>query len=318
MSAASSGTVNRCLMIGTLLFFFLATCAMLQQREPFYTWFYSFAWWSYIIFVESFLRARGFSSRLSANPSRFLLLLPLSITLWLLFEAYNFRLQNWHYVDLPSWRGLRWFGFALAYATVLPALFATRNLLDYLGWFRDFRLKPIRLHRSLRLFQLTGAGMLLLPLLLPTIFFPLVWLGFIFLLDPLNYRGGAESILRDLEQGAPRNLCLLLLSGLLCGGFWECWNFWAGAKWIYTVPHLGFFKIFEMPLLGFLGFPPFAVECYVLVNTFFLVLTRIQQEVSYRGQFATYLLLGLGTVSFAAIVFLGIDAFTVVSFRSGN
>lgn len=160
--------------------------------------------------------------------------------------------------------------------------------------------------------------MLLLPLLLPTIFFPLVWLGFIFLLDPLNYRGGAESILRDLEQGAPRNLCLLLLSGLLCGGFWECWNFWAGAKWIYTVPYLGFFKIFEMPLLGFLGFPPFAVECYVLVNTFFLLLTRIQQSLSDRARLATYFLLGLGAVSFAAVVFLGIDAVTVVSFRGGN
>jgi len=48
------------------------------------------------------------------------------------------------------------------------------------------------------------------------------------------------------------------------------------------------------------------------------VLTRIQQEVSYRARLATYVLLGLGAVSFAAVVFLGIDAFTVVSFRSGN
>ena len=52
--------------------------------------------------------------------------------------------------------------------------------------------------------------------------------------------------------------------GLLCGLLWEFWNYWAAAKWTYTIPFLGNIKIFEMPVLGFLGFPPFAVECWVL------------------------------------------------------
>ena len=48
---------------------------------------------------------------------------------------------------------------------------------------------------------------------------------------------------------------------------WEFWNYWAIGKWIYTVP-IPFAgpKIFEMPLLGFLGFPAFAVEVYSLQN----------------------------------------------------
>jgi len=78
--------------------------------------------------------------------------------------------------------------------------------------------------------------MLVLPILFPKIFFPLVWLAFIFLLEPFNYRSGADSILPDLEKGSGRNLYLLLLSGLLCGILWECWNFWAGSKWLYTIP----------------------------------------------------------------------------------
>jgi hypothetical protein len=54
---------------------------------------------------------------------------------------------------------------------------------------------------------------------------------------------------------------------LICGGLWEFWNFWASAKWIYTVPWVGEVKLFEMPVLGFFGFPPFAEECYVIAQS---------------------------------------------------
>jgi hypothetical protein len=57
----------------------------------------------------------------------------------------------------------------------------------------------------------------------------------------------------------------LLLSGVACGFLWEFWNFWAGARWYYTIPILGHVKVFEMPVLGYLGFPPFAVECFTLL-----------------------------------------------------
>jgi len=54
-----------------------------------------------------------------------------------------------------------------------------------------------------------------------------------------------------------------------CGLVWEGLNFWAGAKWVYHVPYWEHVKIFEMPLLGFLGFGPFAiafVEMYRFVR----------------------------------------------------
>ena len=55
-------------------------------------------------------------------------------------------------------------------------------------------------------------------------------------------------------------------AGLLCGLWWEAWNYGAAAKWVYTLPVLNFGKIFEMPVLGYLGFPPFALECAVMYN----------------------------------------------------
>jgi len=56
----------------------------------------------------------------------------------------------------------------------------------------------------------------------------------------------------------------LCAAGLICGFLWEFFNYCAIAKWTYTVPYFGNIKIFEMPVLGFLGFPPFAVECWVI------------------------------------------------------
>ena len=49
-----------------------------------------------------------------------------------------------------------------------------------------------------------------------------------------------------------------------CGFAWELWNYPAGGKWIYSVPILPNLRLVEMPLPGYLGFPPFAVECFVM------------------------------------------------------
>jgi len=91
-----------------------------------------------------------------------------------------------------------------------------------------------------------------------------VWLGFIFLLDPINARLGAESLWVDARARDYRRMINLALSGLLCGVLWEFWNFWARAKWHYTVPIMERWKIFEMPFPGYFGFPPFALECFTM------------------------------------------------------
>ena len=151
--------------------------------------------------------------------------------------------------------------------------------------------------------------------------FSLIWLGVFFVLDPLNYSRGAPSIIRDWENGNPRRFFLLLTAGLLCGLLWEFWNFWAASKWVYTVPFFDQLKIFEMPVAGFLGFPPFAVEAFVFYN--FLSLFRFRRnwdKDSYLNSsdqkvpggliFAAAIL----TLVFYAVAFSAIDSHTVWSF----
>ncbi len=83
-------------------------------------------------------------------------------------------------------------------------------------------------------------------------------------LDPINARLGGASLLDDWRHGVNDRLVNLMISGFLCGGLWEFWNYWSRAKWHYTVPIMENVKIFEMPLPGYFGFPAFALECFTM------------------------------------------------------
>lgn len=297
--------------------FTVATTAMLRKTEPFYSHYYSFAWWSYIIFIQAFLRWRRAPSLLFDSPLQFWVLLPLSLTLWLVFEAFNFRLSNWHYIEIPSSLPVRWAGYVIAFATVLPGLFATAQFFDHLGICAKARCRPLAAPSRLSgPFFLIGTACLVLPLLLPKFFFPLVWLGFFFLFEPINYRHGGISFLRDWEHGSPGRFYLLLLAGLVCGLLWETWNFKAGAKWIYTVPFVGGWKVFEMPVLGFLGFPPFAVACGSAASTFFLLTDMMRKRLSPRVTIVFYSLGTILVILLDLLLFAGIDHFTVSTYQA--
>ncbi|MFZ0931491.1 MAG: hypothetical protein WAN11_23005 [Syntrophobacteraceae bacterium] len=338
MNREKKRTLAHFLIAAACLIFGISTLAMLHGFEPFYSLYYSFAWWSYIIFIESFLYCRGAKSLLFENPGKFLLLLPLSTTVWLVFEALNFRLSNWHYLNIPSETVIRWTGYFIAYSTVLPGIFSTTALLDFIGVLKNSKAAPLDNLQSLRSvpppksrrsarrggpaaykpFILTGILFLLLPLVWPEYFFPLVWVAFIFLLEPVNHKAGAPSLLREWENGSLKNFYLLLLAGAICGLLWELWNFRAGSKWIYTVPHAGFLKIFEMPLFGFLGFPPFALECYAMTATFFLLISKIRGKYPLGRALCIYSAVAVFMALFDLLVFAGIDRFTVISFQEFN
>jgi hypothetical protein len=79
-------------------------------------------------------------------------------------------------------------------------------------------------------------------------------------------RRGRHSWLGALAAGDASLVLALLTSGLVCGLLWEFWNYWALTRWTYSVPYVGGVKLFEMPVLGYLGFPPFALECYAMYH----------------------------------------------------
>jgi hypothetical protein len=257
---------------------------LFRKVDPFYSWFYCFAWWSYILTIDAFIYRLKGNSLLLSRTREFFLMIPWSIFIWLIFEAANFSLENWYYINLPHSGLERWLGYAVAYGTVLPGMFETTELLETLGLFKKSRLKKTVLSSGGHsVLILLGTFCLVVSILIPEYFFPLIWVGFIFLLEPFLYRFGGKSLLRDLEEGNPKKIYLLLVAGLICGLLWELWNFWALSKWVYTVPFFEERKGFEMPFLGFLGFPPFAIQAYVIYNFISLFRSgRGWEESTYR------------------------------------
>ncbi len=244
---------------------------MFQQVEPIFTYFTPWAWTGYILAADAAVFALRGRSLLRSDPRELAAMALWSIPLWMIFEGYNLHLRNWIYyaVGMPLSLPAELFGRAWAYATIVPALLVSADLLAALGWFERASARGwgwlLRVRRPLMVF---GVLFVILPPLLPhrwaVYLFGLVWLGFIFLLEPLNYRRGHPSVLRDLEAGRGQRLYCLFAGGLLCGLLWEFWNYWAGARWEYIFPLAQDWKLFEMPVPGYLGFPFFALECYAL------------------------------------------------------
>jgi hypothetical protein len=261
---------------------------MFRGVEPVATYFSPLAWTSYILIADAAVSAISGHSRLREEPRGLLKMAALSVPLWIIFEAYNLRLANWAYVGLPQSHIERWIGYAWSFATITPGIFMTAALIESFGWFPD-ESRPLRFSRRAETaFMGFGAVCLVIPLLVPSrtapYFFGLVWLGFLFLLEPVNYRLCLPSLEGDLAGGHRARLYSFLVSGWVCGWLWEFWNYWARAGWIYTFPIGQQMKIFQMPAPGYLAFPVFALECFAMyVNAAWLLSRKYIAEKKYSA-----------------------------------
>ncbi|MBI3670503.1 MAG: hypothetical protein HY237_12065 [Acidobacteria bacterium] len=241
---------------------------MFRGIQPVATYFTPIAWTAYILLADAAVFAVTGRSRLREAPRAFAQVALLSVPLWLIFEAYNLRLENWTYVGLPmSWLASQ-FGYAWSFATITPAIFVTADVVESFGWFAR-PAQPVRFSSAYERVSIAlGVALLAVPLVAPRYvaarLFALVWLGFLFLLDPINHRLHLPSLEGDLAAGRRGRLYSLLVSGWVCGWLWEFWNYWAAAKWHYIFPMFEQWKIFEMPAPGYFGFLPFALECFVM------------------------------------------------------
>ena len=232
-----------------------------RDVEGLNTAWFLFAWTGWLLIVDGFVARAGGVPFTGGRRRELGAMLVWSVPFWCIFEGYNLVLDNWTYVFLPR-SELVQAGFAgLAFATVLPACFFHAAVLDALGF--DPRSRPIHV-RGLLEGLIGGFGLLCIvcPLLWPTTCFWMVWGALLGVPAVLTYRLGAPSLLQDLEEGRPGRLVRLFLGGVVAGGMWEGMNWIARTKWVYTVPGFEEWKLFEMPLLGFVGFPFLALSAF--------------------------------------------------------
>lgn len=195
---------------------------------------------------------------------RHLALSALSIPLWWWFELVNEWVHNWAYHNHVQYNDLEYILFAtLAFSIVVPALDAAARL--------AFQFIPVSMPAAgapkhiLALELVAGIVAQALIIAIPTVFYPLVWVAPFLVLDALVAMRGGTSFASLITK---RQLALPIavgLAGVGCGFCWELWNVGASPKWTYDIPYVGFLKVFEMPILGYSGYVPFAWSIYQLV-----------------------------------------------------
>ena len=269
---------------------------------------YFFAWYPYLLLLDGLLRWRQREYRLRARPGNLLKMGFFSVTIWLVFEAFNLVLGNWRYTGVLLHWWLRWPGYVLAFATVLPGILLTARVLAAWGAWPGARGRSRAWTSWQPLFLILGTVCLVLTLTLPRYAFALIWPAFFFLLDPINDLLTRKSLTRRWLAGERQEIFCILAAGLICGVWWEMWNYPAATKWVYTLPVLNCGKIFEMPVLGYLGFLPFALECAVMYNFCQALEEKVLTTPRPRRWF------WLGQLAFWLIIFAALDAWTVISF----
>lgn len=226
-------------------------------------------WLGYALFVDGLVFYRKGTSLLTRSWRRYVGLFFVSAPAWWLFELINLRTQNWFYTGTEYFSPLGYFLLAsLNFSTVIPAVFGAAELVSSFSFIDH--LKPGLVVSSSRRSTMTffGVGLVMLALLLalPRYFFPFVWISVYFLTEPLNVWLGSRSLAEDTNQGDWRAVMSLFAGVLMTGFFWEMWNFYAFPKWIYHVPGVNFLHVFEMPILGYGGYLPFALELHALYH----------------------------------------------------
>ncbi|MDB6035327.1 MAG: hypothetical protein JWM16_5665 [Verrucomicrobiales bacterium] len=226
-------------------------------------------WLGYILLIDGLVRWRTGTSFLTRMRWQFGLLFLVSSPGWWLFEWINHRTHNWKYLGSEKFNGLEYFILCtVSFSTVMPAVFESAELMHSFPFVGRFK-KQWRVAESAKTrigFLLSGLVMLGLTLLWPRTCYPFVWISLALVLEAINGTlvHKHSTLLHHLDKGDWRPVLSLALGALLCGVFWEMWNYYSYPKWIYHTPGAQFLHVFEMPLLGYLGYIPFAWEVFGL------------------------------------------------------
>ena len=225
-------------------------------------------WLGFIVTVNALTFRRIGHCMMLHRPRYFLSLFALSALFWWSFEYLNRFVQNWYYLgqqELTAWEYL--WQATLSFSTVLPAVLGTAE------WLSTYQRQVLgsgpgtigaavtdRVTWGWGLFCGSAASLLGLGLW-PDLLFFLVWVAPLLLITALQWIRHEPTIFDDTRHGHWGILWTVAFAALICGFFWELWNFYSLAHWEYAVPFVHRFELFRMPALGYAGYLPFGLEC---------------------------------------------------------
>jgi hypothetical protein len=261
------------LAAAVLLFSWLLAWTRFQWFAPLQRHTFIPLWCSFIVLANALCLRQSGTCPLLNKPVFFLVLFPVSAVFWWYFEYLNQFVHNWYYMGVDYGPIPYSIHATLSFCTVLPAVHTTRMWVLETRWFRQwfYGFPPVRRFRS-PLFSWaillgTCAGLMGIGLW-PDDLFSMLWIAPLLILTALQRLAGRTSLFYSLAEGDWRPVVSAALAALICGFFWEMWNYYSLAKWMYSLPYVYRFKIFEMPVLGYMGYLPFGLECLVITGLF--------------------------------------------------
>jgi hypothetical protein len=99
----------------------------------------------------------------------------------------------------------------------------------------------------------------------PDYLFPFLWISPFLIIVLLEVMAGEKTVLHGTSIGDWRLVVSSAAAALICGWFWEMWNFYSFTKWRYAIPFVHRFQVFEMPIMGYSGYIPFGLECAAVI-----------------------------------------------------
>jgi hypothetical protein len=233
-------------------------------------------WLGYVVTMNALAYRRTGRSPLTHDTAWLLALFPASAVFWWLFEYLNQYVDNWYYGgigELGDWDYL--LQSALPFSTVLPAVMSTRAWLAGYPRLDAIALPPLRGPAGLAWGSLLAGTLALAGIgLWPEELFAMLWVAPLLVLAGLQKLATGESLFAPLARGDWRPILSPALAALVCGLFWEMWNWGSAARWHYSVPYVQRFHVFEMPLLGYAGYLPFGIACALAADLVARVLGR--------------------------------------------
>ena len=243
-----------------------------------WTWFeplqrYTFfpLWIGFIVTVNAMTEHRTGSCLMRRSPIRWIVLFMVSAVCWWVFEWLNRFVENWHYLGAEGFGPASYAVHAsLCFSTVLPAVAGVAEWIashaDWKTWTTAGpRWRWLEIRGIAVVLFVAGTAALVCTGAFPRWSYPALWIAPLVLFLSLAFlRGGG--LTTEIAQGNWSRAATWMMAAMICGFFWELWNWHSVAKWIYTVPGVERWHVFEMPLLGYAGYLPFGLECLLVTE----------------------------------------------------
>jgi len=239
--------------------------------------------WGAIIFFDGivYYRTAG-RSIINDRPRTLIAMAVCSIGGWAYFEYLNFFVkENWYYPsgDLISTEQFMIYSM-LGSSALLTIAFELYMMLESFPKLAVKYTQGPKVVVSKKVWKIILFGALAIMLLIsifPDELFFFIWLApllvFLAILEIMDIWTPFTAI---EKSGNWSPLVLMCLTYLIQGFFHECWNYFSAIHlpdngiitynpgfWMYSVPYVNVLHIFEMPALGFFGYLPFGLYCWV-------------------------------------------------------